>query len=154
MLIVAKMYRVSRLPSGLALRTRRLRPRRVFGVGLRNSECIFSSTRQNFWRSRRISDGGGVTYPPSVIGRLRWLRPNWRGRFIEAAGAVWRMTVPDPIHTVDLSSLSALDKIEVDRLRAAYDRAGPRGVADGMADLAKTHPELFGWLVKKLTESP
>jgi hypothetical protein len=41
--------------------------------------------------------------------------------------------VTDPINRVDLSSLSANDKIEIEKLRAAYDRAGPKGVAEAMA---------------------
>ena len=60
--------------------------------------------------------------------------------------------VTDPINNVDLSSLLASDKLEIERLRAAYDRAGPRAVAEGMATLAQTKPDLFAWLVKKLTE--
>jgi hypothetical protein len=60
--------------------------------------------------------------------------------------------VTDPINRVDLSSLSAHDKIEIEKLRAAYDRAGPKGVAEAMAHMAQTKPDLFGWLLKKLTE--
>ena len=58
----------------------------------------------------------------------------------------------DPIQNLDLSTLSEMDKLQVEKLRAAYDRAGPRGVAEGMAELAKTQPDLFGWLLKRLTE--
>ena len=58
----------------------------------------------------------------------------------------------DPINTLDASSLSASDQIEIAKLRSAYDRAGPKAVAQGMAHLAKTRPELFGWLVKQLIE--
>ena len=60
--------------------------------------------------------------------------------------------VTDPIQTLDLSSLSALDRLEIEKLRTAYDRAGPPAVAEGMARLAKTHPQLFGWLLKQLTQ--
>jgi hypothetical protein len=60
--------------------------------------------------------------------------------------------VTDPINSVDLSSLSADDKIEIEKLRAAYDRAGPKAVAEAMAQLAETKPDLFGGLLKKLTE--
>jgi hypothetical protein len=52
---------------------------------------------------------------------------------------------------VDLSSLSADDKIEIEKLRTSHDRAGPRAVAEAMARLAQTKPDLFGWLLKKLT---
>lgn len=58
----------------------------------------------------------------------------------------------DPINTLDVSSLSDIDQIEIEKLKAAYDRAGPTAVAQGMVRLAKTRPSLFGWLVKKLTE--
>lgn len=58
----------------------------------------------------------------------------------------------DPINTLDLASLSVPERLEIEKLRSAYDRAGPKGVADGMARLAKTHPELFGWLLKQLSE--
>jgi hypothetical protein len=60
--------------------------------------------------------------------------------------------VTDPINSLDLSSLSAHDKIEIEKLRTAYDRAGPKGVAEAMAQLAQTKPDLFGWLLKKLTK--
>jgi hypothetical protein len=60
--------------------------------------------------------------------------------------------VTDPINSVDLSSLSADDKIEIEKLRTSHDRAGPRAVAEAMAHLAQTKPDLFGWLLKKLTE--
>ena len=58
----------------------------------------------------------------------------------------------DPINTLDVSSLSDSDQVEIAKLRAAYDRAGPKAVADGIARLAKPTPGLFGWLIKKLTE--
>jgi hypothetical protein len=60
--------------------------------------------------------------------------------------------VTDPINSLDTSSLSNDDQVEVEKLRAAYDRGGPQAVAEGMARLVKTHPDLFAWLVKKLSE--
>jgi len=63
-----------------------------------------------------------------------------------------RVLLTDPINTLDVSLLSATDQLEIAQLQSAYDRAGPKAVADGMARLAKTRPELFGWLVKQLTE--
>ena len=60
--------------------------------------------------------------------------------------------VPDPINSLDTSSLSELDQIEIAKLRTAYDRGGPKAVAKGMARLVKTHPDLFAWLVKNLSE--
>ena len=62
------------------------------------------------------------------------------------------LSVTDPINNLDLATLSAIDRIEIEKLRAAYDRGGAVAVAEGMAVLAKTRPELFGWLLKKLTE--
>ena len=44
----------------------------------------------------------------------------------------------DPINSIDISALSELDKIEIEKLRAAYDRGGPKAVAEGMSRLAKT----------------
>ena len=63
-----------------------------------------------------------------------------------------KVLLTDPINTLDVSSLSDVDQLEIAKLRTAYDRAGPTAVADGMARLASTRPELFGWLVKQLTE--
>jgi hypothetical protein len=39
----------------------------------------------------------------------------------------------DPINSIDASSLPELDRVEIERLRAAYDRGGPGAVAKGMA---------------------
>ncbi len=63
-----------------------------------------------------------------------------------------RVLLTDPINTLDVSLLSATDQLEIAQLQTAYDRAGPKAVAEGMARLASTRPELFGWLVKNLTE--
>lgn len=63
-----------------------------------------------------------------------------------------KVLLTDPINTLDVSSLSDRDQIEIAKLRTAYDRAGPTAVAHGIVRLAKTRPELFGWLVKQLTE--
>jgi hypothetical protein len=63
-----------------------------------------------------------------------------------------KVQVTDPINRLDLSSLSPPDKLQIEILQSAYDRAGPPAVAEGMSKLAKTHPELFGWLVQKLIE--
>ena len=60
--------------------------------------------------------------------------------------------VTDPINSIDTSSLSESDKIEIEKLRTAYDRGGPKAVAAGMAQLVKTHPNLFAWLIKQLTD--
>lgn len=60
--------------------------------------------------------------------------------------------VTDSINSLDTSSLSELDQIEIAKLRTAYDRGGPKAVADAMSRLVKTQPDLFAWLVKKLTE--
>ena len=60
--------------------------------------------------------------------------------------------VTDPINNLDTSALSECDKCEIEKLRTAYDRGGPKAVAEGMARLVKSHPDLFGWLVKRLTE--
>lgn len=60
-----------------------------------------------------------------------------------------RVLLTDPINTLDTSSLSDRDQIEIAKLRTTYDRAGPTAVAHAMARLAKTRPELFGWLVKQ-----
>jgi hypothetical protein len=62
-----------------------------------------------------------------------------------------KVQLTDPINRLDILSLSPLDKIQIEMLQAAYDRAGPPAVAEGMARLAKTHPELFGWLIRELT---
>jgi hypothetical protein len=64
-----------------------------------------------------------------------------------------KVFLTDPINTLDVSSLSALDQTEIAKLRSAYDRARPKAVAQGMARPASTRPDLFGWLVKQLTES-
>jgi hypothetical protein len=58
----------------------------------------------------------------------------------------------DPINNIDASSLSEADRVEIERLRAAYDRGGPRAVAGGIANLAKNRPDLFDWLLRKLAE--
>ena len=58
--------------------------------------------------------------------------------------------VTDPINSLDTSSLSERDRLEIEKLRAAYDRAGPRAVAEGMARLAETHPDLLMWLIGNL----
>jgi hypothetical protein len=58
----------------------------------------------------------------------------------------------DPINSIDASSLPELDRVEIERLRAAYDRGGPGAVAKGMAQLAKSRPDLFDWLLRKLAE--
>ncbi len=63
-----------------------------------------------------------------------------------------KVLLTDPINTIDASSLSDGDQVEIAKLRTAYDRAGPSAVAEGIAQLASTRPDLFGWLVKKLTE--
>ena len=63
-----------------------------------------------------------------------------------------KVLLTDPINTLDVSSLSILDQIEIAKLRTAYDRAGPTAVVHGMARLAKTRPKLFGWLVRQLIE--
>jgi hypothetical protein len=62
------------------------------------------------------------------------------------------LIVTDPINSIDTSSLSEPDKIEIEKLRAAYDRAGPKAVAEGMSRLAKSHPELFNWLIRNLRD--
>jgi hypothetical protein len=56
----------------------------------------------------------------------------------------------DPINTIDTSSLSVHDRVEIEQLRAAYDRAGPRAVAEGLASLAITDFDLLMWLVRNL----
>lgn len=58
----------------------------------------------------------------------------------------------DPINSIDASSLPEPDRVEIERLRAAYDRGGPGAVAEAMAQLAKTRPELFDWLLRRLVE--
>jgi hypothetical protein len=63
-----------------------------------------------------------------------------------------KVVLTDPINRLDLSSLSDIDKLQIEMLQAAYDRAGSQAVAKGMARLARTHPELFGWLVQQLIE--
>jgi hypothetical protein len=63
-----------------------------------------------------------------------------------------KVLLTDPINTLDVSSLSAADQLEIAKLRTAYDRAGPKAVVHGIARLAKTRPDLFGWLLKQLTE--
>jgi hypothetical protein len=60
--------------------------------------------------------------------------------------------VTDPINSLDTSSLSELDQIEIEKLRAAYDRGGPKAVAEGMSRLAKSHPDLFSWLIRNLRD--
>ena len=40
------------------------------------------------------------------------------------------MIVTDPINSIDTSSLSEPDRVEIEKLRAAYDRAGPKAVAE------------------------
>lgn len=60
--------------------------------------------------------------------------------------------VTDPINSIDTSSLSEADRVEIEKLRTAYDRAGPKAVAEGMSRLAKSHPDLFKWLIKNLTD--
>jgi hypothetical protein len=57
-----------------------------------------------------------------------------------------------PINSIDTSSLSEPDRVEIEKLRAAYDRAGPKAVAEGMSRLAKSHPELFSWLIRNLRD--
>jgi hypothetical protein len=63
-----------------------------------------------------------------------------------------KVYLTDPINMLDLSSLSPIDKLEIEMLKSAYDRAGPEAVAEGMVKLAKSHPALFDWLVRKLIE--
>ncbi len=58
----------------------------------------------------------------------------------------------DPINMLDLSSLSPIDKLQIEMLKSAYDRGGPEAVAGGMVKLAKSHPVLFNWLVQRLIE--
>ncbi len=102
--------------------------------------------------SRNFHGGGGVSSHrrPRLRARTGGIALERQSAFVSSP--FLGIVVPDPIHTVDLSSLADSDKLEVEKLRAAYDRAGPRGVAEGMAKLTKTHPELFGWLLRKLTE--
>ena len=64
-----------------------------------------------------------------------------------------KVLLTDPINTLDMSSLSDRDQLEIAKLRTAYDRAGPQAVAEGMAKLARTNPDLFGWLIKNLIEN-
>jgi len=63
-----------------------------------------------------------------------------------------KVQLTDPINRLDVSSLSPHDKQQIEMLRGAYDRAGPPAVAEAMAKLAKSHPDLFAWLVQKLIE--
>ena len=60
--------------------------------------------------------------------------------------------VTDPINSLDTASLSDLPQIEVAKLRAAYDRAGPKAVAEGMSHLSESHPDLFKWLIRNLRD--
>ena len=58
----------------------------------------------------------------------------------------------DPINRLDASLLSDRDKIQLEQLQAAYDRGGPKAVAEGMSRLAKSHPRLFSWLIENLKD--
>ena len=58
----------------------------------------------------------------------------------------------DFIKSLDLSELKATDRMEIETLKAAYDRAGPKAIAEGMVQLAKRRPDLFRWLLAKLSE--
>lgn len=63
-----------------------------------------------------------------------------------------KVLLTDPINRLDVSSLSPLDTLQIEMLKSAYDRAGPEAVAEAMVKLAKSHPKLFDWLVKKLID--
>lgn len=99
---------------------------------------------------------GFIARPPRITIRCRCVRPPQGacklGIVSPSRPGVGSDSLTGPINSLDTSALSDVDRIEIEQLQAAYDRAGPKAVAKGMARLAKTRPELFGWLVKKLTE--
>jgi hypothetical protein len=60
--------------------------------------------------------------------------------------------MPDPLEGLDTSSLSDGDRVEIEKLRTAYDRGGKDGIVKALADLAKNNSTLFKWLLAKFVD--
>jgi hypothetical protein len=60
--------------------------------------------------------------------------------------------MPDPLEGLDTSSLSDTDRVEIEKLRMAYDREGKDGIVKALADLAKNNSMLFRWLLAKFLD--
>jgi hypothetical protein len=58
-----------------------------------------------------------------------------------------RRKMPDPLEGLDTSSLSDDDRVEIEKLRTAYDRGGKDGIVKDLADLAKNNSKLLKWLL-------
>jgi hypothetical protein len=58
--------------------------------------------------------------------------------------------MPDPLEGLDTSSLSDGDRVEIEKLRTAYDRGGKDGLVQALVGLAKNNSKLFMWLMKKI----
>jgi hypothetical protein len=62
------------------------------------------------------------------------------------------MPKEDPLKNIDLTTLSVVDRAEVDKLRRAHRDEGKDGLVRALTGLAKTNSPLFMWLMKQIID--